>query len=115
MYALTMVRLVPIPPLPEQRAIAAVLRTVQRAKEACEKVIAATRALKQSLLHHLFTYGPVRFDQADRVVLKETEIGHDARALAHFSASVTIAIICGTAPRLSVENLAFWEGGTIPG
>ena len=46
-----------LPPLPEQRAIAAVLDSIDEAIERTEAVIAATEQLRDSLLHQLLTHG----------------------------------------------------------
>ena len=46
-----------LPPLPEQRAIAAVLDSIDEAIERTEAVIAATERLRDSLLHELLTCG----------------------------------------------------------
>ncbi len=46
-----------LPPLPEQRAIAAVLDSIDDAIESTEAVIAATERLRDSLLHELLTRG----------------------------------------------------------
>lgn len=66
---------IPLPPVEEQKAIAYVLSAVQEAREKTEKVIEAAKELKKSLMKHLFTYGPVSLEEADRINLKETEIG----------------------------------------
>ena len=46
-----------LPPLPEQRAIAAVLDSIDDAIERTEAVIAATERLRDALLHELLTRG----------------------------------------------------------
>jgi len=66
---------IPLPPLSEQQKIAAVLSAVQEAKEKTEAVIATAKALKKSMMKHLYTYGPVSPQEAETVSLKETEIG----------------------------------------
>ncbi len=103
---------VPLPPLPEQRAIAHVLRTMQRAKEATEKVIAAARTLKQSLMRHLFTYGPVPFAQADQVELKETKVGEIPKQWEVVPLGELARIGNGSTPKR--DNSEYWDGGIIP-
>ncbi|MGI6379256.1 MAG: restriction endonuclease subunit S [Anaerolineae bacterium] len=66
---------IPLPPLAEQRAIAAVLDAVQRARRAAQDAAQALRTLKRSLMQHLFTYGPVPLNQAGRVTRVQTEVG----------------------------------------
>lgn len=61
---------VPLPPtINEQRRIAAILSTVQRAIELQERLITLTTELKKALMHKLFTEGTRGEPQ------KETEIG----------------------------------------
>jgi type I restriction enzyme S subunit len=60
---------IPLPDLPEQRNIAFVLSKIQQAIQQQDKIIEATKNLKKSLMHKLFTEGTRGEEQ------KETEIG----------------------------------------
>lgn len=59
----------PLPPLPEQHAIAQVLRTVQGAIQVRRREAVLERERKATLMQHLFTHG-IRCEQ-----IKQTEIG----------------------------------------
>jgi type I restriction enzyme, S subunit len=69
-----------MPSLSEQRAIAHILRTVQKAKEATEKVLAATRQLKQSLLQYLFAYGSVSLSNVNSLETADSPLGYIRRS-----------------------------------
>ena len=61
--------LIPLPSLPEQKKIAHILSTVQRAIEGQERIIQTTTELKKALMHKIFTEGLRDEPQ------KQTEIG----------------------------------------
>lgn len=104
-------KIVPLPPLPEQRAIAHVLRSVQEAREKTEAVIKAAKELKKSMMKYLFTYGPVPPSEAENVPLKETEIGMMPEEWEVVRLRDIGNIITGNTPSKKVKE--YWENGEI--
>ena len=95
-----------LPPLPEQKKIAHILSTVQRAIEAQERIIQTTTELKKALMHKLFTEGLRNEPQ------KQTEIGPIPESWEVCKVGDVAKIQSGGTPTREVtEN---WSGGTIP-
>ncbi|MEZ4682476.1 MAG: restriction endonuclease subunit S [Caldilineaceae bacterium] len=97
-----------LPPLSEQRRIAAVLNAIQEAVAAQEDVIAAARAFKRSLMARLFTYGPGRTP----AVTKETAIGEVPAHWEVVGLKDVAVIGNGSTPKRT--NPQYWTEGTIP-
>jgi len=104
--------LIPLPPLAEQQKIAAVLSAVQEAKEKTEAVIKATKALKKSMMKHLFTYGPFSPEEVEKVPLKETEIGPVPEDWEVVRLGEVAEISSGGTP--SRKRNEYWIDGNIP-
>lgn len=102
----------PLPPLPEQQNIAFVLSTVQDAQQSTERAINSLRELKKSLMKHLFTYGAVSFEDADKVKLKETEIGELPKSWEAVKLGNISEVRSGGTP--SRANKTYWDKGDIP-
>lgn len=99
-------RSLPLPPLPEQKKIAHILSTVQRAIEAQEQIIQTTTELKKALMHKLFTEGLRNEPQ------KQTEIGPVPESWEVVELGSLAKVGNGSTPKRA--NEAYWEGGAIP-
>jgi type I restriction enzyme S subunit len=95
-------RSIPLPPLPEQKKIAHVLSTVQRAIEEQEKIIQTTTELKKALMYKLFTEGLRGEPQ------KQTEIGPVPESWEVVALSDVCRFQSGGTP--SKKNPEFWQG-----
>ena len=98
-------RLIPLPPLPEQKKIAYILSTIQRAIEAQERIIQITTELKKALMHKLFTEGLHNGPQ------KQTEIGLVPESWELVPLSDVCTFQSGGTP--SKKKPEYWDG-TIP-
>ncbi|ACH83213.1 restriction modification system DNA specificity domain [Acidithiobacillus ferrooxidans ATCC 53993] len=87
-----------LPPLPEQKKIAHILSTVQRAIEAQERIIQTTTELKKALMHKLFTEGLRNEPQ------KQTEIGPIPESWEVVEIGDLGKCITGSTPKTKVDS-----------
>ena len=103
---------IPLPPLPEQKKIAHILSTVQRAIEAQERIIQTTSELKKALMHKLFTEGLPSIDASTGGLRhepqKQTEIGPVPESWEVVRIKATGTVVTGSTP--STKNPDFYGG-----
>lgn len=100
-----------LPPLPEQRKIAYVLSTVQKAIEQQDKLIRTTTELKKALMQKLFTEGIRCLSGAEgsgaETRQKQTEIGLVPESWDEITIGDLGKCVTGTTPKTAVEE--YWN------
>ena len=87
-----------LPPLPEQRAIAHVLQTIQKAKAARQHELALERERKAALMDHLFSYGTKGEPR------KQTDVGEIPESWEVTKLGEATEIIMGQSPKGNTYN-----------
>lgn len=100
-----------IPPLPEQKKIAAILSSVDEAIRATQAVIDQTRRVKEGLLQELLTRG-IGPDGKPHTRFKQTEIGAVPEGWEVHALGVIAEVSNGSTP--SRVRADYWEHGTVP-
>ncbi len=99
---------VKLPPLSEQRKIAAILSSVDEAIQRTQAVIDQVQVVKKALMQELLTRGlPGRHTR-----FKQTEIGEIPESWEVCPIGKLARVQNGTTPRKSRQD--YWEGGTVP-
>ena len=89
---------IPLPSLPEQRAIAHVLQTIQEAKSTRQRELALERERKAALMDHLFSYGTKGEPR------KQTEIGEIPESWEVVQIGEVGQVVTGNTPKTSVPE-----------
>ena len=97
---------IPLPPLPEQHAIARTLRAVQQAKDVRQHELTLERERKAALMEHLFTHGTHGESR------KQTKIGAIPESWDVAQLGKLAKIGNGSTPKRT--NNAYWDSGNIP-
>jgi type I restriction enzyme S subunit len=96
---------VPLPPVPEQRAIAHLLETLQKAREARQRELTLERERKAALMEQLFTHGSLG-EQVKNSIIGEIPQSWAVKQLAELA-----DIYSGGTPS---KERAEWWSGSIP-